>query len=110
MTPAQVKSVQELKKKLSKHWKSDASFCALCPSECATDPRNASEHWHCALINAEICEVCCTFDMDGEDWPRGRWPGICKDIACKNYKEENTVIGLINKGKIRGEDKGRQRT
>lgn len=94
LTKTQKKAVEELKSGSSfgQDWKCDKDFCVLCPESCATDPHHGAEHWHCPMLDGQICNVCCYYDMDLDI--RGRWPKICKNLNCNHYNEEETIAGM----------------
>lgn len=68
--------------------KHNESFCVLCPPSCAKEAKQLKiESWYCPMLKGQICDICCYYDMEAFDWPRGLWPNICKkDYNCKRSK------------------------
>ena len=51
----------------------------LCPEW----PEEDYQDWYCPILDGKICSICCQYDMDDPNWPRGKWPEIC-DTCGKN--------------------------
>lgn len=89
LTQEQQKLVDSIKEKVLNKVKPNEKFCLLCPPECEKNNEGDSvEHWYCPMINGQICEVDCMYDMDNHNWPRGKWKNICKDLKCPKYEEK----------------------
>lgn len=53
--------------------------CSVC--SCPHDEYEPT--WPCPLLEGKaICDVCCLYDMDAADWPRGVDPGVCAATGC----------------------------
>jgi len=65
--------------------------CEVCPCGC----QQADEVWYCPLFGKKICDVCCYYDMDGDDYMGIKDPRrLCVKLKCPVCIKENLAIPI----------------
>ena len=60
--------------------------CELCDCGDCKEGTYREGSWFCPVLQKQICDVCCYYDMDAIEYKDIRIK--CKSIRCKHYKEE----------------------
>jgi len=59
--------------------------CEVCDCDDCKKGTNRSSSWHCQAFNKQICDVCCTYDLQDAVYAEIR--SKCRKVKCVHFKE-----------------------